>query len=191
VRADLRVRMGAALDPGRLVAALRARGIGLVAVASPDGVAAAAAVRAAAPEGLVVVAGQEVATAEGPLVGLFLDEDVPAGRSLAETAAAIHAQGGLVMVPDPAGAPGGPSPDALRSLGGAADLHEARDPAAWEVLRRAGLVPCAGSGAERADQVGSRLTEMRTATEPEAFLAAVADARTPRPRRRRRRAPAP
>jgi hypothetical protein len=30
------------------------------------------------------------------------------------------------MVPDPAGAPGGPSPDALRSLGGAADLHEAR-----------------------------------------------------------------
>ncbi|HTI34155.1 MAG TPA: glycosyltransferase, partial [Miltoncostaea sp.] len=144
VRADLRVRMGAGLDPARLVAACRARGIGLVAVASPDGVAAAAAVRAAAPQGLGVIAGQEVATAEGPLVGLFLEEDVPAGRPLAETAAAIHAQGGLVMVPDPTGAPGGPAPEALRGLRGAADLHEARDPAAWEVLRRAGLVPCAG-----------------------------------------------
>jgi hypothetical protein len=181
--------MGAGLDPARLVAACRARGIGLVAVASPDGVAAAAAVRAAAPQGLGVIAGQEVATAEGPLVGLFLDEDVPDGRPLAETAAAIHAQGGLVMVPDPTGAPGGPAPEALRGLRGAADLHEARDPAAWEVLRRAGLVPCAGSGAERADAVGASLTEMRPATGPEAFLAAVAEARTPRPWGRRRRAP--
>jgi glycosyltransferase involved in cell wall biosynthesis len=191
VRADLRVRLGPGLDPARLVAACRARDIGMVAVASPEGVAPALAVRAAAPEGLRVVVGQEVATADGPLVGLFLREDVPAGLPLAETAAAIHAQGGLVMVPDPAGAPGGPAPEALRALGAAADLHEARDPGAWEVLRRAGLLPCAGSGAVRADEVGARLTEMRAAAEPAGFLAAVADARTPRPRRRRKRAPAP
>jgi glycosyltransferase involved in cell wall biosynthesis len=189
VRADLRVRMGPGLDPARLVATCRARDIGMVAVASPEGLAPALAVRAAAPEGLRVVVGQEVATADGPLVGLFLREDVPAGLPLAEAAAAIHAQGGLVMVPDPAGAPGGPGPEALRALAGAADLHEARDPGAWEVLRRAGLLPCAGSGAVRADEVGARLTEMRAAAEPGAFLAAVADARTPRPRRRRRRTP--
>jgi hypothetical protein len=124
-------------------------------------------------------------------VGLFLREDVPAGLPLAGAAAAIHAQGGLVMVPDPAGPPGGPPPEALRALGDAADLHETRDAGAWEVLRRAGLLPCAGSGAVRADEVGARLTEMRAADGPAAFLAAVADARTPRPRRRRRRAPAP
>src|SRR4051812_17170764 len=120
---------------------------------------------------------------------LSLREGARAGGPLAETAAAIHAQGGLVMVPDPTGAPGGPAPEALRALRGAADLHETRDPAAWEVLRRAGLVPCAGSGAERADAVGASLTEMRPATGPEAFLAAVAEARTPRPWGRRRRAP--
>ena len=118
VRADLRVRMGPALDPARLVATCRARDIGMVAVASPEGVAPALAVRAAAPEGLRVIVGQEVATADGPLVGLFLHEDVPAGLALAEAAAAIHAQGGLVMVPDAAGAPGGPAPEALRALGG-------------------------------------------------------------------------
>ena len=31
-----------------------------------------------------MIVGQEVATAEGPLVGLFLHEDVPAGLALAE-----------------------------------------------------------------------------------------------------------
>jgi glycosyltransferase involved in cell wall biosynthesis len=191
VRADLRVRMGPGLDPARLIAACRARDIGMVAVASPQGVAPARAVRAAAPEGLTVVPGQEVATAEGPLVGLFTERDVPAGLTLAETAAAIHAQGGLVMVPDPEGATGAPAPEALRTLGGAADLHEVRGASAWEVLRRAGLLPCAGSGAERADAVGAGLTEMRAAADPAAFLAAVADARAPRPPRRRRRAPAP
>jgi glycosyltransferase involved in cell wall biosynthesis len=191
VRADLRVRMGPGLDAARLIAACRARDIGMVAVASPAGVAPALAVRAAAPEGLTVVAGQEVTTTEGPLVGLFTEQDVPAGLTLAEAAAAIHAQGGLVMVPDPAGPGGAPPPESLRALGGAADLHEARGATAWEVLRRAGLLPCAGSGAERADEVGARLTEMRPATDPAAFLAAVADARTPRPPRRRRRAPAP
>ena len=122
-------------------------------------------------------------------MGLFTDRDVPAGLTLAEAAAAIHDQGGLVMIPDPAGRPGAPAPEALRALGAAADLHEARDAEAWEVLRRAGLLACAGSGAERADEVGARLTEMRAATDPAAFLAAVADARTRRPPRRRRRAP--
>jgi glycosyltransferase involved in cell wall biosynthesis len=191
VRADLRVRMGPGLDAARLVAACRARDIGLVAVASPEGLGPALAVRDAAPEGLAVVAGQEIATAEGPLVGLFLREEVAGGRPLAETAAAIHAQGGLVMVPDPSSPPGGPAPEALRALGAAADVHESRDPGAWEVLRRAGLLPAAGSGAERADEVGARLTEMRAATDPAAFLAALPDARTPRPGRRRRRVPAP
>jgi hypothetical protein len=181
--------MGPGLDPARLVAACHARDIGMVAVASPQGVAPALAVRDAAPEGLAVVAGQEVATTEGPLVGLFTERDVPAGLTPAEAAAAIHAQGGLVMVPDPSGPTGAPAPEALRAMGGAADLHEVRDPSAWEALRGAGLLPCAGSGAERADEVGARLTEMRAATDPAAFLAAVADARAPRPPRRRRRAP--
>ena len=93
------------------------------------------------------------------------------------------------MIPDPSSVTGAPPPEALRALGASVDLHEVRDADAWAGLRRHGLLPCAGSGAERLDEVGARLTEMRAAVDPAAFLAAVADARTPRPRRRRRRAP--
>lgn len=186
VRADLRVRMGPALGPDALLAACRARDVGLVAVASPDGIGPALAVRDRAPDDVRVIVGQEVATADGPIVGLFLAEDVPGGLELAQTAAAIHAQGGLVMVPDPLAPGGAPEAAALRALGAGADLHEMRDPAGWEALRRIGLLPCAGSGAERPREVGARLTEIALPDGPAALLAALADARAPGPRRRRR-----
>ncbi|HSJ74331.1 MAG TPA: glycosyltransferase family 4 protein, partial [Miltoncostaeaceae bacterium] len=50
VVADLRVRAGADVAPERIVAACRERGIGVVAVASPDGIAPALAVAAVAPD---------------------------------------------------------------------------------------------------------------------------------------------
>jgi glycosyltransferase involved in cell wall biosynthesis len=190
VLADLRVRMGPALGPEQLMAACRARGIDVVGVASPEGLAPALAARDAAPADVTVIVGQEVATAEGALVGLFLSDEVAGGMSCAETAAAIHAQGGLVMVPDPA-ASDAPAPVVLRTLGPAVDCHETRDePASWARLRRLGLLPCAGSGAERPGEVGSHLTEMRPVHGAPDLLEALADARAPRPRRRRRRVPA-
>lgn len=54
--------------------------------------------------GLVVVAGQEVTT-KGPaqthILGWFLEKPVKRGMSLEDTAAAIHDQGGLVIIPHP------------------------------------------------------------------------------------------
>ena len=171
--------MGPGLDPEQLAAACRGRGIDLVAVASPEGVGPALVARATLG-GPSVIVGQEVATAEGPLIGLFLTEDVPAGRSCLATAEAIHAQGGLVMIPDPASVTGAPPPEALRALGASADLHEVRDAEAWAGLRRLGLLPCAGSGATTPDEVGAHVTEMRAAEDPAGLLAALADARSPR-----------
>lgn len=48
-----------------------------------------------------IIIGEEISAREGELIGLFLNEVVPAGLSAAETADRIHQQGGLVYVPHP------------------------------------------------------------------------------------------
>lgn len=50
---------------------------------------------------LRIIVGEEVSTSDGEVVGIFLTETIPAGRSADETADAIHAQGGLVSIPHP------------------------------------------------------------------------------------------
>lgn len=54
-----------------------------------------------APGRLKVIIGEEVKTAEGEIIGLFLKELVPRGMSPEETIDAIHAQGGLAVIPHP------------------------------------------------------------------------------------------
>jgi predicted metal-dependent phosphoesterase TrpH len=48
-----------------------------------------------------VIVGQEIDTTEGELIGLYLHDPVPIGRSAIETAELIHAQGGLVYLQHP------------------------------------------------------------------------------------------
>jgi hypothetical protein len=198
VVADLRVRAGAYVAPERIVAACRERGIGAVAVASPDGIAPALAVAAAAPDDLAVVVGQEIPTTDGALIGLFLVRDVEPGLDPAAAAAAVHAQGGVVLAPHPDRAPSPPSPQALRRLGGEVDCRElvagaAEGPGEEETARiaqRMGVLGCAGSAAERPEDVGSAVTELRPFHGPSDFLDALAEAHLARPpRRRRARAP--
>ena len=50
---------------------------------------------------LQVIAGMEITTLSGHLIALFLEEPVPSFRSLTYTLAAVHAQGGLCLVPHP------------------------------------------------------------------------------------------
>ena len=76
----------------------------------------------------------------------------------------------------------------------------AGDEGAAVLARRLGLLGCAGSGAERPEQVGSAVTELRPFHDPSDFLDALAGARVlrqargprgreARPRRRGRRRP--
>ena len=51
--------------------------------------------------GIEVIVGEEVSTAEGHLLALFINKQLPKGRPVAETVQAIHAQGGLAIVPHP------------------------------------------------------------------------------------------
>lgn len=182
--ADLRVRPGAGMGPERLVAACLERGVDVVGVAAPAGVAPARAAAAAAPEGLTVIVGQEIATAEGVLIGLFMERDVAAGLSPEATAAAVHEQGGIVVVPDPAALPA-PAPEVLRRLAGDIDCHEVlpaagADPGDPALLRRLGLRVVAASGATRPADVGAAVTEVRRFDGPADLLEALADARLAR-----------
>jgi predicted metal-dependent phosphoesterase TrpH len=73
--------------------------IDIVAITHHNPFAGALALRAEAS--FPVIVGQEIDTADGELIGLFLDEPVPAGLAAVETAARIRTQGGLVYLQHP------------------------------------------------------------------------------------------
>jgi phosphatidyl-myo-inositol alpha-mannosyltransferase len=193
VVADLRIRPSDGQDPGRLAADCWEAGLDVIAVAAPGGVAPAAAVAAAAPAELTVILGQEIESAEGVVVGLFLRDDVPDGLPFAETAERIHAQGGVVVIPNPATSRI-PAPEVLREHATAVDCRElltgAGGPAQRAVVRNArelGVVVSAGSGAGGPDLLGTVGIAMRPFRDGRDFIDALADGEPVRPRRRRAR----
>ncbi len=87
-----------------LLQTARDRGLGAIAITDHNEVSGALEARRIA-EGLgdiKVIVAEEVKTAEqGEVIGLFLEEKIPKGLSMAETIAEIRRQGGLVYVPHP------------------------------------------------------------------------------------------
>jgi glycosyltransferase involved in cell wall biosynthesis len=86
-----------------LLQTAKAQGLGAIAVTDHNEVSGALEARAlAADYGVKVIVAEEVKTAsQGEVIGLFLEEKIPRGLTLAETVAEIHRQGGLVYVPHP------------------------------------------------------------------------------------------
>jgi hypothetical protein len=86
-----------------LLATARAQGLGAIAVTDHNEISGALEARAQAERaGVKVIVGEEVKTAgQGEVIGLFIEEKIPRGLSLAETVAEIKRQGGLVYVPHP------------------------------------------------------------------------------------------
>ncbi len=72
---------------------------GCVAVTDHDSIEGAR--RLASMTDVNVIVGEEVTTSEGHLIGLFLTEWIRPGMSALDTAKAIRAQGGLVLLPHP------------------------------------------------------------------------------------------
>jgi len=103
--ADLHVHTSASYDslsrPAAVLRAAAARGLTHVAITDHETLDGALRAREASPVGLTVIVGQEVRTTRGDMIGLYLTEPVPPGRSPAETATAIREQGGLVGLPHP------------------------------------------------------------------------------------------
>ncbi len=84
-----------------LLAEARGRGLGAIAVTDHNEISGALEARAKA-DGFKVIVGEEIKTAEqGEVIGLFIEEKIPRGLTLAATIAEIKRQGGLVYVPHP------------------------------------------------------------------------------------------
>jgi predicted metal-dependent phosphoesterase TrpH len=90
-----------------LLATAREQGLGAIAVTDHNEISGALEAREQAEESstsppLKVIVAEEVKTAEqGEVIGLFIEEKIPRGLTLAETVAEIKRQGGLVYVPHP------------------------------------------------------------------------------------------
>jgi predicted metal-dependent phosphoesterase TrpH len=90
-----------------LLATAREQGLGAIAVTDHNEVSGALEARRLAERfsphpPIKVVVGEEVKTAsQGEVIGLFIEERIPRGLTLAETVAEIRRQGGVVYVPHP------------------------------------------------------------------------------------------
>jgi len=87
-----------------LIHTARDRGLGAIAITDHNEVSGALEARKLAEElgDIKVIVAEEVKTAEqGEVIGLFLEEKIPKGLTMAESLAAIREQGGLVYVPHP------------------------------------------------------------------------------------------
>jgi len=86
-----------------LLQTAQAQGLGAIAVTDHNEVSGALAARdLAADYGVKIIVAEEVKTAsQGEVIGLFIEERIPRGMTLAETVAEIRRQGGLVYVPHP------------------------------------------------------------------------------------------
>ena len=86
-----------------LLATAREQGLGAIAVTDHNVITGAYEARdKAARFGVKVIVAEEVKTADqGEVIGLFIEERIPRGMTLAETVAEIKRQGGLVYVPHP------------------------------------------------------------------------------------------
>ena len=146
-----------------------------------------------APAGLAVIVGEEVRSADGDLIGLYLERAVPPGLSAADTAAAIHEQGGLVGLPHPfdrfrsSGGTGGADAarplDALAAAVDYVEIHNARayrdaNPLATAFAETRGLPGTASSDAHSVMELGVAQTVIPGPVDGPAALLALLPAAT-------------
>jgi glycosyltransferase involved in cell wall biosynthesis len=171
-----------------LLATARDEGLGAIAVTDHNEVSGAHEARAkSADYGVKVIVAEEVKTAhQGEVIGLFIEEKIERGMTLAETIAEIKRQGGLVYVPHPF--------DRLHSVPDYEHLLDVIDdvdaievfnpriafkPFNEEAVRFAGkyrIVAGAGSDSHVAQGLGSVRIRMRDFDGPVEFLESLRDA---------------
>ena len=104
VRIDLHVHTRHSHDSAAPVSSVLRRcrdsGLGLVAVTDHDNIRGGLEAREKA-DGFPVIVGEEIKTSKGDILGLFLEEPVPARLTPLETVKRVKDQGGLVGIPHP------------------------------------------------------------------------------------------
>jgi predicted metal-dependent phosphoesterase TrpH len=172
-----------------LLETARDRGLGAIAITDHNEVSGALEARRIAEEmgDIKVIVAEEVKTAEqGEVIGLFIEEKIPRGMTMAETIGEIRRQGGLVYVPHPFDRLHSvPDYEHLLDIVEEVDILEVFNPrvaltAFNEEARRFaakyGIVPGAGSDSHVAQGLGSVRVRIHDFEGPEEFLEAMRDA---------------
>jgi predicted metal-dependent phosphoesterase TrpH len=175
-----------------LLATAKEVGLGAIAVTDHNEISGALEAREKANESgahppLKVIVGEEVKTAEqGEVIGLFIEEKIPRGMTMAETVAEIKRQGGLVYVPHPFDRMHAvPDYEHLPEILDEIDAIEVFNPRVAigafneEAVRFAAkyrIVAGAGSDSHVAQGLGSVRIRMRDFDGPQEFLQSLRDA---------------
>ena len=173
-----------------LLQTARDRGLGAIAITDHNEVSGALEARRIAEqsyEDLKVIVAEEVKTKEqGEVIGLFIEEKIPKGLTMAETIAAIRQQGGLVYVPHPFDRfHSVPDYEHLLDMVEEIDILEVFNPRVAltsfneEAVRFASkyrIVSGAGSDSHVAQGLGSVRTRIHDFEGPAEFLEAMRDA---------------
>ncbi len=172
-----------------LLETAKQRGLGAIAITDHNEISGALEARELAERigGIKVIVAEEVKTAhEGEVIGLFLEQKIERGMSLAETIAEIRRQGGLVYVPHPFDRLHSvPDYEHLLKVVEEIDILEVFNPRialssfneeAVRFARKYGIVPGAGSDSHVAQGLGSVKIRLRDFDGPEEFLESMRDA---------------
>jgi predicted metal-dependent phosphoesterase TrpH/glycosyltransferase involved in cell wall biosynthesis len=171
-----------ATDVEQLVDHCIAMGFGAIAITDHNEISGALAARDLGKP-ITVIVGEEVMTSQGEVIGLFLEERIERGMSMADTIGEIQRQGGLVLMPHPF--------DRLHTIPDAGTLHRLLDSIdIFEVynsrlmfdsfnqdaLRFAGkynLVQSAGSDAHVLQGIGTAINRIPAFDGAEEFLVSM------------------
>jgi predicted metal-dependent phosphoesterase TrpH len=172
-----------------LLQTARDRGLGAIAITDHNEVSGALEAREIAKgmDDIKVIVAEEVKTAEqGEVIGLFLEEKIPKGLTMAETIAQIRDQGGLVYVPHPFDRfHSVPDYEHLIDIVEEIDILEVFNPRvavtafneeAERFARKYRIVAGAGSDSHVAQGLGSVRTRIHDFDGPAEFLEAMRDA---------------
>jgi len=172
-----------------LLQTARDRGLGAIAITDHNEVSGALEARRIAERmgDIKVIVAEEVKTAEqGEVIGLFLEEKIPKGLTMAETIAEIRRQGGLVYVPHPFDRfHSVPDYEHLLDMVEEIDILEVFNPRvavtafneeAERFASKYRIVPGAGSDSHVAQGLGSVRVRIHDFDGPTEFLEAMRDA---------------
>jgi predicted metal-dependent phosphoesterase TrpH/glycosyltransferase involved in cell wall biosynthesis len=172
-----------------LLETAKERGLGAIAITDHNEISGALEAREVAERigGIRIIVAEEVKTAtQGEVIGLFIEERIERGMSMAETIAEIRRQGGLVYVPHPFDRLHSvPDYEHLLAVVGEIDILEVFNPRvaissfneeAVRFSRKYRIVPGAGSDSHVAQGLGSVMIRLPDFDGPEEFLEAMRDA---------------
>jgi predicted metal-dependent phosphoesterase TrpH/glycosyltransferase involved in cell wall biosynthesis len=172
-----------------LLETAKERGLGAIAITDHNEISGALAARDLAERDgdVKVIVAEEVKTAEqGEVIGLFLEQKIPRGMTMAETIAEIRRQGGLVYVPHPFDRLHSvPDYEHLLDIVEDIDILEVFNPRvaltafneeAERFAAKYRIVPGAGSDSHVAQGLGSVMIRVHDFDGPDEFLEAMRSA---------------